>query len=163
MKYVIMFFSIIFLFACEAEEHFPDVNTYRDADLFGTWRLIDSSPNDSSLYVFTNKGYVGSTSYLKNAQPKGFTNLDCLWHNTESIGKDGWGKIFETDIYTSWTKTRFVGENYYRLSESKDTLYLAYINLKTKQADKGKSSIFVKNSYQLIFDGPKYVGIDSIE
>ena len=158
MKYVIMFFSIIFLFACEAEEHFPDVNASRDADLFGTWRSIDSSPNDSSLYVFTNKGYHGSTTYINNAQLKGFTNLNQIWHNIEGIAEDGWGKIYVADASSSWTMRRNINEKYYRMSESKDTLYLAYINLKTKQADKGKPSIFVKNSYQLIFDDSRYIG-----
>jgi hypothetical protein len=158
-----MFFSIIFFFACEAEEHFPDVNASRDADLFGTWKSIHSSPNDSSLYVFTNKGYVGSTSYVNNAQIKGFTNIHEIWHNIEGVADDGWGKIYIADGSSSWTKMRNVGEKFYRLSESKDTLYLASVSLKTKQADKENATVFVKNSYQLIFDGPRYIGIETIE
>jgi hypothetical protein len=155
-----MFFSLILLFACEPEEYFPDVNAYRDADLFGTWRSIHSSSIDSSFYVFTSLGYIGSTSYINNAQIKGFTNLNQIWNNIEGIAEDGWGKIFIADASSSWTKKRSVNEEYYRLSESKDTLYLSHVSLKTKQADKEKPSVYIKNSYNLIFDGPKYVGID---
>lgn len=156
-----MFFSLIFFFACEAEEHFPDTNAYRDADLFGTWKSIHSSPNDSSLYVFTNKGYVGPTSYVNNAQLKGFFGLQSIWHNIEGVADDGWGKIYIADGSSSWTMMRNVNEKFYRLSESKDTLFLVYISLKTKQADKENPDIFLKNSYQLIFDGPRYVGIET--
>ena len=163
MKYVIMLFSLVFFLACEPEEHFPDVNAYRDAELIGTWRIKDASSKDSTFYVFTSHGYTGSTSYINNAQIKGFTNLTEIWHNIEGIADDGWGKIYLADGSSSWTMKRNVNEKYYKLTESKDTLYLASVSLKTKQANKDKPSVFVKNRYQLIFDGPKYVGIDSIK
>ena len=163
MKFLIMFLSIALLSACEPQEYFPDVNADRDADLFGTWQSVDQSSEDSSFYVFTSQGYIGSTNYINNAQLKGFTNLDQIWHNIEGIAEDGWGKIYIADGSSSWTMKRNVNEKYYRLSESKDTLYLAYISLKTKQADKSKPDVFLRNSYQLKFDGPKYVGIEPIK
>ncbi len=159
----LIFFLVIVFAGCEPKEYFPDVNAERDADLFGTWRSIDDlSSEDSSFYVFTNQGYVGSTSYINNAQIKGFTNLYQIWHNIESIAEDGWGKVFIGDASSYWTMRRNENEKYYRLSESKDTLYMSYVNLKTKKANKEKPDIFIKNSYQLLFDGPNYLGIDSI-
>ena len=157
--YVIV--CVLAITSCEPKEYLPDLNATRDIDLFGTWRSIEVPIDDSSFYVFTDEGYVGSTYYVNNAQLEGFTNLYQIWKNTESVGNDGWGKVYIADASSHWTMRRNENEEYYRLSESKDTLYLVYINLKTKEANFDEPSIFMKNDFQLVYNGPTYVGIDS--
>ena len=160
-----LFFLIACLLAitsCELKEFSPDLNAERDDDLFGTWRFIETPIEDSSFYVFTDEGYVDATSYTNNAQLKGFTNLYQIWKNIEMIGDDGWGKLYKADSYSYWTMRRNENEEYYRLSESKDTLFLVYVNLKTKEANKEEPAIFIKNDFQLIYDGQIYVGIDTV-
>lgn len=155
--------STMLLSGCETKEYYPDINAERDVNLFGTWRFVDSSPQDSSLYVFTSDGYVGSSYFVDNDQIYGFTNLYLLWKNVELIGADGWGKIYVAETSSSWQKMRSENEEYYKLSENNDTLYLAYIDLKTKESDKDSPSILVRNDYQLLFDGPFFIEIDTLQ
>jgi len=160
-NFLILAFCILGFISCEPQIYLPDSNADRDTDLFGTWRLLSNSIEDSSLYIFTNDGYVGSTSYVNNDQMNGFTNLHEIWENLEYIASDGWGKIYIADASSFWTKRRSENEKYYKFSDSKDTLYLAYINLRTKEADKENPSTFIKSEIQLIYEGAKYLGIDT--
>lgn len=156
MKYLSIICVFLLFASCEPEEFFPDPNADRDENLFGTWRNIDTHKADSSFIVFSSIGYYGSTSFINNNQIKGFTNLDGLWHNLTIYNLNDIGQYYTAGTSKHWTNGRWESESYYMLSETNDTLYLG----STKE---NLTDIYVRNDYQLIYDGPDYVGIDSTE
>lgn len=163
MKLKNLFFVMIGMLiiqSCDPKIYSPELDALRDPDLFGTWRSIYNTEKDSSFFVFTDEGYVGSTTYINNAQMNGFSNLHEIWKNIEEIDADGWGKIYIADGSSFWTMQRNENEHYYKLSESKDSLFLSYVNLRTKEANKEKPDTFLRNYYQLIYDGSTYIGIE---
>lgn len=160
-----LFLILIFvsLISCQEKSYYPNTSAYRDPDLVGTWRYDVSNNEDSTFIVYTAEGYTGCSYYVNNAQIEGFTGLHQIWQNIEEVGNDGWGKIYHADDFSSWVKWRSEDEAFYRISESKDTLFYCYINLKTKKANKNKPEVYIRNAFQLIFDGPTWVCIDSIK
>jgi hypothetical protein len=158
MKKTILYLTaIVFIFiACE-KEYIPDEDAYRDSNLIGTWKssyIID--PNDSSgLFVFTQDGYAESTYWINNDQLKGFKDLSGLWHNITEPDEKGIGKFYHASIYKHWTNGRWEKEKYYRVIGNQDTLLLGSEYNKL-------TDTLIWNSYQLKYNGPKYVSIDSI-
>ncbi len=139
--------------ACR-KEYFPDLNALRDENLIGTWRHIDSPQADSSFIVFTKEGYYGSTYWVNNAQLRAFVNLDGIWQNTSIASAQTTGQIYTAATSKHWTHQRWTSENYYMMSLTNDTLYLG-------SDDWNLKDIYIRNNYQIIYDGPNYIGIDS--
>lgn len=154
MKKVLLILSIVFLNACE-KEYFPDENAYRDEALFGTWiRLQQLNENNPSVQVYNEDGYCGGTISFNNAQSDyniAFQGIDGIWYVEKANSSNGYQfnriqsqKRFRNGI---WKTT----EEYYL---SNDTLYLRDLRYDW--------DTLVKYKYQLKYDGPNYVGLDSI-
>ncbi|WP_235208377.1 hypothetical protein, partial [Saccharicrinis fermentans] len=154
-NFSILYLFLLFFTSCEPKEFFPDPNSQRDENLFGTWRNIDTPKADSSFVIFTSTGYYGNTSFINNNQITGFTNLDGLWYNLTIYGLNDIGKYYTASTSKHWTNGRWESESYYILNETNDTLYLG-------SSKDNLNDIYIRNDYQLIYDGPDYVGIDSI-
>jgi hypothetical protein len=148
--------AIMFIFiACE-KEYIPVENAFRDEALFGTWiRLQHLDSNHPTVEVYNEQGYCGRTSSFSNAQSNNqiaFQGIDGIWHvekaNNENIfqyNRIQSQKRFRNGI---WEHT----EEYYFQN---DTLFLR--NIRYDDWD-----TLVKYKYQLIYDGPKYIDLDTI-
>lgn len=152
MKYFLFIFVAILLFSCETKEYTPSTEKQRDSLLIGTWRNINIPKEDSSFTVFTNDGYYGSSYWVNNKQIHGFTNLYGLWHSIEMSDSTSLGSYYRASIYEEWTSKRWTGNDFYKIKN--DTLYVG-------SKENKLNTIYVKNSYQLIFDNKYYTGIDT--
>jgi len=155
MKNYVLVFSLLFLLACE-KEYFPDPNAYRDETLVGTWvslQFLNSSY--LTVLVFTQQGYCGRTSSYINAQSNykiAFQDIDGIWYVEQTNNENNlqYNRIHSQKRFRNgiWKHT----EEYYFQG---DTLFLR--NISYKEWD-----TLIKYKYQLIYDGPKYIGLDSI-
>jgi hypothetical protein len=149
MKNCILILSLVFLLACE-KEYFPDPNAYRDSNLFGTWiRLQFLREEADNPLVFDSQGYCGSTVGFINSNTNelSYQDIDGIWYVEERTSKNNLihsKKRFRNGI---WEHT----EEYYFQN---DTLFLRDLRYDW--------DTLVKYKYQLEYDGPNYVGLDSI-
>ncbi|QQS51054.1 MAG: hypothetical protein IPM71_16045 [Bacteroidota bacterium] len=155
MKKVFFVLSIVFLLACE-KEYFPDVNAYRDEALFGTWINRSDDFNDSVIIVFTRQGYYDIVNPMENAPTIKYTDLDGIWHISKKIEENSSiGEIYSRSTSSNLSNKGWERLEDYRVSNSMDTLF-------KKGKNEDKYLIFLKYRFQLIYDGARYVGIDSI-
>ncbi len=153
-----LFFLIlsIFLLACE-KEYFPQKDAYRDAALFGTWvRLHQLNIGNNSVEVYNEDGYCGGTISYKNAQSNNqiaFQGIDGIWHVEQVNNKNDlkYNRIHSQKRFRNgiWKHT----EDYFFIN---DTIFLRNIRY-------GVWDTLIKYKYQLKYDGPNYVGLDSIQ
>lgn len=151
---LLVLFTSLFLLACE-KEYFPDENSYRDEALFGTWiRLQLINTENPSIEVYTEEGYCGSSVSYNNAQSNyevSFQGLNGIWYVEEKDTKNDFehNRIHSKNRFRKgiWEHT----EEYYFKN---DTLFLRDLRYEW--------DTLVKYKYQLKYDGPNYVGLDSI-
>jgi len=158
MKYVIMFFSLILLFACE-KEYFPDPNAYRDEALFGTWKRLGelNEKYQTSVEVFTEQGYCGSTISFNNAQSNyktAFQSIDGIWYIEKANPTNGYQ--FNRIHSQSYLRSKFFWKDTQEYCIQNDFLFL-------RDLENNYTDTLVKYKYQLKYDKTKYVGLDSIE
>ncbi len=155
MNKVLLILSMVFLLACE-KEYFPDANAYRDEALFGTWINRSDDLKDSIILVFTKQGYYDIVNPTVNALTIKYTNLDGIWHISQKIDeKTSIGEIYSRSTSSNLSHKGWERFENYRFSSSMDTLY-------KKGKNEGKYLVFLKFRFQLEYDGPNYVGLDSI-
>ena len=152
MKKVSLILIAILFVACD-KEYYPDGNAYRDSNLYGTWiRLFELNNDDTqTLQVYTEEGYCGDTYKIPNANK--YISVDGIWYveqtnNNLACNRIHSQKRFRNGIYKHKIDYFFHG---------KDTLFQ-----KNDYDDVSKWDTLIRYKYQLIFDGPDYVGLDSI-
>lgn len=154
MKAILIFCLAIFLIACD-KEYFPDENKYRDERLLGTWiKLEELNSSNPTIKVYNNDGYCGATTSYNNEQSNfeiAFQNIDGIWHVKQANDNNNfkYNRIYSQKRFRNgiWQHT----EEYYFQN---DTLFLRDLRYDW--------DTLVKYKYQLIYDGPTYIGIDSI-
>lgn len=153
MKFFYLIVAVLLLLSCEEDEYFPDENALRDENLIGTWKNVLRSPQDSNCIVFTKDGYYGSFDVSKGYN----TELYSLWHNI-TLPTDSSEGLFYTTATSGPKKTSKRGEyqEYYRFSKHNDTLFI--LNQNTVRSP----SIYLRSSYQLVFDKQYYIGLSAI-
>ena len=145
------------LMSCEPKVYYPDDNSSRDINIIGTWRFKSSEVVDSSgLFVFTEEGFADYTYWVNNDQMIGFFDLGGLWYNIDLPDEKGIGKIYHASTSSSWQMRRWESNILYKISREKDTLMIGS-NYNTI------TDTLVWNDYQLIYNGAKYVGIDTLK
>lgn len=147
--------SLLFFVSCESEEFYPNPNDERDENLIGTWLPIDEASN-GSLTVFTSEGYYGSTYLIDAPWHRGFSDLSMLWFNLSMPTELELAEIYIADNSEHWQKKRFEGSIFYKLSENCDTLYIS------NSLEDSDYDVYIKNEYNLLFDGTIWIGTDSI-
>lgn len=151
---VIMLFILM---SCEPKVYYPEDDSSRDINLVGTWRFKYSDEVDSSgLFVFTKEGFADNTYWVSNNQMIGFFDLGGLWYNIYLPDEKGIGKIYHASTSSSWQMRRWESNIFYKISREKDTLIIGS-NYNTI------TDTLVWNDYQLIYNGAKYVGIDTLK
>lgn len=155
MKNYVLVLSLLFLLACE-KEYFPDPNAYRDEALVGTWIYSSDDFKDSVIIVFTKQGYYDIVNQIKNAQIIKYTNLGGIWHISKRIEDNyGLGEIYSRSTSSSLSNKGWERYEDYKMSTTKDSLFI-------KGKNEEKFRIYLKYRFQLRYDGPNYVGLDSI-
>jgi hypothetical protein len=144
MKNCILILSLVFLLACE-KEYFPDPNAYRDKALFGTWLYINNTESYPVLKVFTEDGYMGKVFFTNNYSSA--NSLGAIYSTNSDNDIIYEHSQFRKGIYSREVKYRTI---------TYDTLLLE------KKLDEQEWDTLVRYRYQLKYDGPKYVGLDSI-
>ena len=148
MKKVSLILIVILFAACD-KEYYPDGNAYRDSNLYGTW-MYPIHNDDTYLYVYTEEGYCGDTYKINANKYKG---IDGIWYVEQTNNNLTYSRIhaqkrFRYGIYKHKIDYFFQG---------KDTLFQKF-----DYDDNSKWDTLIRYKYQLIFDGPDYVGLDSI-
>ena len=153
MNKVILFLSLIFLSSC-FKEYYPEKNAYRDKELFGTWiRLSQLTSDNPYVYTYTEEGYYGFVDQLmKFDKFTNYYNLEGIWYveKANSNNDYDYNRIFSQKRFRNglWRHT----EEYYIKN---DTLFLRDLRFDW--------DTLVKYNYQLIYDGPNFVRVDSIK
>lgn len=158
MKIFCFIVIAILAFSCEDTIHYPNENSYRDSALCGTWYSNDSievlTRGDilRRFYVFESGGYYGQ---VFGTVETGFEDLGFIWEINELSESNKWiyNQIYEYPIYEHWKKK--TSDNNYFYNCFLDTLVLY------NQDNIPYDTLHKYIGYQLIYDGPNYVGIDS--
>ncbi len=156
MKRYLAIISVLFLMSCN-KEYFPEEEAYRDPNLIGTWISLFQLRNNASptVLVFLNSGYCGETTDIsKNGN---FESVDGIWY-VEKMDDNSELKYNKIHKKKRFRHGRYNHQVDYYFSEKNDTLFCHYTSYEA-----GKWDTMMKYKYQLIFDGPEYVGIDSIK
>jgi len=149
MKKITIIISVLLLMSCN-KEYFPEKDAFLDPKLIGTWSYINVKEDYPVLQVFTKEGYTGRIDFVENYSKE--KSLIVIYYNEH---KDNVSLIYERSRF-KWG--RFKSEVEYYVSDNSDTLFY-----KREYDDNGKYDTLIKYDYQLIFDGPEYIGIDSIK
>lgn len=150
MKNLLVIFTLL-LFGCN-EEYFPEEGAFRDSYLYGTWiRVTDLKDSIDYVEVFTEEGYCGGSSSYSNAQSNynlAYQGLGGIWFVVEKTTGENVIHSKNRFRYGKWNHS----EEYYFEG---DTLIL-------NDAVDGWEKL-VKYKLQLIYDGYKYIGYDSLK
>lgn len=144
-----------FFIGCE-KNYYPDPNASRDSLLVGTWgNKADMNVNVSALRVYTSEGYCDIVSYLKNNGK--FTNLAGIWENRtiEDMHLDV-GLIYSKCTNSNFSHKAWENYEYYKLSKNSDTLFI-------RDRSATEFEVYVRSKIQLIYEGPIFVGVDTIQ
>ena len=141
---------VIFFVAC-VKEYYPDGNAYRDSNLHGTWiRLFELNNDDiQTLQVYTEEGYCGDTYKIPNS--KKYMTIHSIWYVEQTNNNLTYNRIHEQERFR---KGKYKIDYFFH---GKDTLFQ-----KKDYDDDSKWDTLIRHKYQLIYDGPYYVGLDSI-
>jgi len=142
-----------FFVGCE-KTYYPDPNASRDSLLVGTWGY-KGAVSFSELRVFTSEGYCDIVEYIKNNDK--YTNLDGIWENRTMEDMDlDVGLIYSKCTNSNFSHKAWENYEYYKLSENSDTLFI-------RDRSATEFEIFVRSKIQLIYEGPFFVGADTIQ
>lgn len=147
-------------FSCEDIIHYPNENSYRDSALFGTWYSKDSilvqTKGDTlrRFFFYEPNGYYGQVFGTADTD---FETLGFIWEVNKLSESNKWiyNQIHEYPIYENWKKKTSDNSYFYNSTEFLDTLVL--YNRDNIPYD----TLYKYMGYQLIYDGPDYVGVDS--
>lgn len=145
-RFVIYLMSVLLFASCD-KEYFPDEDAYRDTDLVGTWSFVNKVEDYPVYEVFTSEGYMGEVAYTENYSSKNSLSAIYSTNSEDSI-------VYE---HSRFRNGKYSRKLLYKLSLNKDTLLLE------KQLDTEKWDTLLRSKYQLIYDGPHFVRVDTIQ
>ncbi len=153
MKIIQLILISLLAISCE-KEYFPDKNAYRDPNLVGTWVRLEQLYSDNpTIEIYNDDGYCGGTISYNNAQSNyniTFQDIDGLWYVEQACESNGipYNRIYSQKRFRNgiWEHT----EEYFFKG---DTLFLRDLRYDW--------DTLVKYKYQLIYNGPNFVGVDS--